>query len=111
MEWARAVAQPLDRWRHEREGEAFLDRRELPIELGGDLLGRARALAEGFEGKEDHAVIRRVGELQRVEAREGDLAGDAIGLVGQRRQFLSVLPRQEFLQPRLLPKATHQAVH
>ena len=80
---ARTVAEAEDRRRQQCEGEAFLDAGELLVDLGVDLGRAAVALVERLEDDEGHAGVGRVGELQRVQAGEGDRAVDALDL--QRR--------------------------
>ncbi len=80
---ARAVAQALDGRRHQRVGEAALDLRELGAQLGIDLLGAARALAEGLEHDVGAGQVGRGRGLQRIEAREGSDFVHALHAVGQ----------------------------
>src|SRR5690606_14566535 len=77
---ARTVAQSLDRRRQHRERETFLDAGELGAEFGVDLLCAAVALVERLEVDEGYAVVGRVDELQRIEAREGDVVLRALDL-------------------------------
>src|SRR3546814_9379816 len=71
-----AVAQAEDRRRHQREGEALLQPGDLLVDLGVDLGGAAVALVGRLQRQEHHAGVGRVGELQRVQARERDRVRD-----------------------------------
>src|SRR5690606_1725216 len=72
------IAQAQNGRRHEREGEAFLQGRNLLIDAGIDFSCRARTLGEWCQGQESHPAVWRIGELQGIEPRKSYRVDDVL---------------------------------
>ena len=62
----------------DHEGEPFLDRGHLGLDLGGDLLRAAMALVERLQDREGRAVVWRIRLLRGIEAGHRDHVRDTV---------------------------------